>query len=658
MIATGAVSLDAFFERILAVNPFLENRVNGPAPADCDALAVHPQAFAGLTELAGQALAARRGFGAVLWGEAGIGKSHLLARLGRWADTEQRACCIYLHNLQSTPEQLPRALLRHVITVLTRGRRNHYYKTPLFALSHAGVVEATGKEARRHSWDSVGRAFRVFIDRLGREDHPGAAGFDRSIYEVLFSFFRSAYRARHKYEDGAVAVLAARWLAGQALEPHEAKLLGLPLAPRRDEPVALADAQQIKQVFVALARLATSHGQPFVLAFDQVDNLDNDQFAALTRFLEALLDSSPNLLVVTAGVRASLERWRERGVVQQSAWDRMAQFEFPLQRLDVNQAEQLVRVRLDRFLNPFAGLEAVQRRRREDTLFPLGNVWFREVFHDRHDLRPRDVINLAREGWSVEQERVREIGGVAWLARTPALTVPPPTEPVEPTAEQRRDLVDRVIDMRLAELAGQPITLEKLPTDPEHLATLLWSLLLQCREDPYFGVCKVEAVAHVHGQPPTHTLNVVQQTANNGAPVATAILVLTSTSATRVTATLRRVTRNPPAVNRFVLLTENRVGLRLGASGKRYFDKLEHQYAPHFHHVQLATSEHAALHALQTVIREARTGDLELTLASGKTVPVREAEVIASHRRHGRYRAARVLGEVLDARLKPVGAAP
>src|ERR1700722_13846756 len=103
-------SLDAFFARLRDVNPFLDNRVNGVGGADRDADAVHPDAFARLTGLAVQALAARRGLGAVVWGEAGIGKSHLLARLGRWAATDHHATFVYLHNLQAAPEHLPRAL--------------------------------------------------------------------------------------------------------------------------------------------------------------------------------------------------------------------------------------------------------------------------------------------------------------------------------------------------------------------------------------------------------------------------------------------------------------------------------------------------------------------------------------------------------------------
>ena len=79
-----------FFGRMLAVNPFTDNRVNNPSTADVDVADIHQAAFARLTELAREALTARRGLGVVLWGEAGVGKSHLLSRLGRWAGDDDR----------------------------------------------------------------------------------------------------------------------------------------------------------------------------------------------------------------------------------------------------------------------------------------------------------------------------------------------------------------------------------------------------------------------------------------------------------------------------------------------------------------------------------------------------------------------------------------
>ncbi len=101
-------TLELFFERLARDNPFLENRVNGPAPAAVDVHDIHRAAFERLTSLARQAVTIRRGLGAVLWGDAGIGKSHLLARLERWAQSTP-AVYLYLHNLQAAPDALPRA---------------------------------------------------------------------------------------------------------------------------------------------------------------------------------------------------------------------------------------------------------------------------------------------------------------------------------------------------------------------------------------------------------------------------------------------------------------------------------------------------------------------------------------------------------------------
>ena len=50
------INLDAFLYRVLAVNPFLDNRVNGPSPQEADVAGIHQAAFERLTTLAGEAL--------------------------------------------------------------------------------------------------------------------------------------------------------------------------------------------------------------------------------------------------------------------------------------------------------------------------------------------------------------------------------------------------------------------------------------------------------------------------------------------------------------------------------------------------------------------------------------------------------------------------
>ncbi len=115
-------TLNAFFEHVRYTNPFAANRVVPSTIVKEDASQIHRGQFNRLTELAALALNEQLAVGALLWGDAGVGKSHLLGRLGNWAGPDKHAICIFLANLQARPEQMPRSLLRCVVSILTRGR--------------------------------------------------------------------------------------------------------------------------------------------------------------------------------------------------------------------------------------------------------------------------------------------------------------------------------------------------------------------------------------------------------------------------------------------------------------------------------------------------------------------------------------------------------
>jgi hypothetical protein len=640
--APDAAALEDFYRRVAAVNPFLDNRVSGPAPAEVDVEGIHQAAFGRLTALAREALAARRGVGAVLWGEAGIGKSHLLARLGRWAEADGGACFILLHNLQAAPEHLPRSLLHAVVSTLARGRRRGLYGTPLYELARAVVGEAVGHDQSFYTWDRLERAFGAFLDRRGPADLTGPALIDRAVYEVAFRLFRSAYRERRGKEVGAEAEWAARWLGGQALGPDEARGLGLS-PPGGAEPVALADNQQVKQVLAALTRLAAAAGRPFVLAFDQVDNLDADQAAALARFLEALIDGAPNLLVVTAGVQATLLQWREGRVIQESAWHRLAQFEVQLHRLSAGEALEVVRARLRAFLAPYADAGAIRLLLRRDHLYPLGRGWYERHLRDRVDVRPRDVINWAREGWRAQQEVLAREGGPDWLANWTgaALAGGEDTEREPPEA-----VIDRKVDERVAQRrARRGAEPAGLPADADHLMGLLRALLVQCRDAERYGVLEVERVAPPRaGARPTYDL-ALRRRLPDGGTEQVGILAVTAENAIAVAAFLRRLAEDSRPLDRVVLVTDERVGLRLGERGQEHLQELRERGPERFETVELSFAEYAELDALQAVVGDARSGDLEVETRPGQALTDRE--VIDSHDRRGRYLACRLLRRLL-----------
>ena len=638
-------------------NPFLDNRINGPSANDVDVDAIHQTAFVRLTELAREACDNHRGVGVVLWGEAGIGKSHLLSRLARWANRDQRACFVYLHNLQAAPEHLPRSLLNAVVSQLTHGRERHFVGTPLFELVHAGLLEAMDHKIGRYTWPRLENAFGRIVERLAVRDLPGATPLDRTVWNVLFRFFRSAYRAvqlkedgSNQYkEDGSEAALAARWLSGQTLDLEEARTLGLSSPPRADEAVALIDNQQIKHVLVALTRLAAGKARPFLLVFDQVDNLDEEQAAALARFLEALIDSSPNLLVVTAGVKDTLLRWHETRVIQESAWDRLAQESLTLQRLKPSEAVAIVESRLCHVLDPFADIDLVRQRRQEDALFPLGSAWRERFLDDRAEIRPRDAISWAREGWRQQQESLRRHDPLDWLRRWPKVGDPGAGLPDEPTTEAIRESIERKIDEKRAsireELQREP---HALPSDADHLAGLAYSILAQCRDSGHrYGVWDVERVSPPKNARPTYHLSLRLRDSEASADNRIGILILVQRSATAVAGYLKRLLADWGAFDRVVVVTAEHIGLPLGSTGKECLESLRERGAHKFQMLALSFDEIVELEAMQQVVGLAKSRDLEIEPSPGCVRAVDEREVIEAYHRRDRYLESSLLRALL-----------
>jgi hypothetical protein len=648
--ATRESSLDPFFARIASTNPFTDNRSSGPSARDIDVENIHGKQFERLVALAREAHEERRGLGAMVLGEAGIGKSHLLARFARWAEQEKHACLVYLHNLQARPENLPRSLLKSVFSILTRGQIDGFCETPFFRLVNALMREALQYDPNtRYTWDDLESAYGGLVDRLSTQEPWRAALVDRTVYDVVRSFFRSAYRAREGADDGSVARFALRWLAGDALDTAEAARLGLPPNRCPDEPAALADDEQIKHVLVALCRMASSRRQPFVLCFDQVDNLDTDQAAALARFLAALLDSATNLLVVVSGIQATLLQWRGHKVIQDSAWDRLAQLEITLQRSSVSEGCAIVTARLQRFLEPDARCDAVNRRWQEDPLFPLGKSWAEAFLKDKVEVRPRDVLSWAREGWRREQAALRELGGPAWLARWGSGR---PAEPavLSSTPAQIQDAIDAKVAQKFAEHKAQrEVEPHTLPPNAANLAGLLAALLEHCvpTDLPGHGLQVEQLSAPVRGKRPVYDLIVHQRRPATDAEVRAGLCFLTTGSAQSATAALRRLLHDPDPPPRVFLITDERTSLPLGPIGMDYYEELRQRGDERFRHIELTFAQYAQLDALQATVGLARAGDLEIELPGAWTRPVSPPEVIASQQRQGRYASAPILSDLL-----------
>jgi hypothetical protein len=644
--------LDGFCDLVRTTNPFVHNRVSRPSPTEIDVAGIHDAEFRKLVDLARQAHVLDRGTGAVLWGDAGAGKSHLLGRLWRWAEEQDQGYFLYLYNLQARADRLPRYVLRCVISVLTHGRQRAFHNSRLYDLVRALVNTALPDLQARRSIPRIQQAYAVLLDRLAARD---PARFDRGVFEVLLRFYLSAKIARYVGQDDGVAGLAVRWLAGEYLEPDEAHLLHLPHDRPPGEPAALADNEQIKLVFVALAQAAQLQGKPLLLCFDQpAENLETDQVSALARFLHDLIDSAGNLLVITSSVENTLQQLRARGIIPEPSWHRLAQFAVRLRFITPEQGRAILEERLRRFLEPFHDLPAVRNRLLQDPLFPLGAGWFADRLRDVTELRPRQIIDWARERWESRQEALTGQPINDWLEdRSPAPARPPARAPDLAALIDER--VEQALTTHQVQRLQQP---ETLPANADNLAGLVLALLKPCIGQ--YGLVDVQAQLRPRpGAPPPYDL-LVRRRCPDGGERRAGLLFLVNANATSTAAFLRRLVEDEEPPDLLLLVTDARQPLQLGATeqarGRAYLQLLQER-GERFQQMELSFTEYADLDALQAVVVLARAGDLEVTLPDGATRPVSEAEVLESHQRRERYAAQPLLRRLLvDTEATPASA--
>jgi hypothetical protein len=635
-----------FIDRFRYARPFSTNRVTDPTGGQLDVPSIHDRQFHSLVEHAEHVRREPCGMGVVVWGEPGIGKSHLLARLCRWADEQQLACYIFLHNVQASPERLPRYVLKCVISRLAGGRAAGLHGTKLYWLVMRMIKEALRRWPPQGDHPNAAEAHFAYL-RLAQEwiaQNHNAGADSRRVYEVLFRFFLAANDRHYGKGPERPAQLALRWLSGDDLDATEAAELGLGLSG--DDLDTLPDEQSIQSVLVALAEHARCCDQTMLLCFDQVDNLADEQMRSLSQFLHPLIENARNLLVITSGVQQKLLDFVDRQVVLRAAWERIAQSELRLNRIDLDQARQLLELRLEKTIERFATVEEVRRHLQEDTLFPLGRDWLAERFSGLIEVRPRDVINWARDRWDDQRRQAENLGGREWLRLWPTATLPaaplPASDSPPPTLDERIDeKVSAKIQEQIARRTCEP---DSLPPDAANLAGLVESLLAQAlAREPEQSArrCRRPHAPRMSTQP-AYDLT-IERTGEAGPMAIVGAKFLATGSANSASAVLRRMIHdaNPPPLA--VLVTDQRQPLHLGSRGQEYLDCLTARGPQRFQHLELTLPEYADLDALQAVVGDARSGDLEIELGNEKTRPVTEAEVTASHHRHDRYRRHRLL---------------
>lgn len=628
-----------FLRAVATSNPFLRNRVTQPTESEVDVSTIHEAQFKKLTRYADAVRSEGAAVGTLLVGSAGVGKSHVLARMFRWAAEEGRATVVYLHNVLASPLRLPRYLLHATLSDLTGHKASEYPQSRLYYLLNRAIVAELG--ARRSKAAPSLEARRRALEAVGHRIDP-----ENAVMSVLIAFLEGAVEA----SQGAPlaerrARAAVQWLSGELVERELGEMLGL--SSPSDEGSELPDDAGVATAFGVLARLSACDGRPFILCVDQVDNLDPEQVTSLTAFLHALLDRSENLMVVVSGVKDTMNRFQREGVIAQAAWDRLAQYRVELSKVSTEEGRRIVQDRIARFMQPFRELEEVRPLRASDPLFPLDQAWLTELLSEFVEVRPRDVINWSRERWEDEQDDLARLGDTAWLENRKA---PRHVEPT-PAPESRQgrlpltELIDEQVKKKVSEAHSERrLHPDRLPPNADNLATLTSTLLLRCVGDERYTLRSV--TRHLHKRRvPIYDLTATEQR-SDGQSVGNGIVFVASESTQKGFHALQRMLADDDPPDHQLLVTdEERRPLKLGPSGKTQLEQL--MASERFRHVKLSFDDYASLDALANVIATARVGDLEVEYPRGTPREVTEAECVESLHRQGLFVRHPFLRELL-----------
>ncbi len=631
--AAGRLELDDLGYMFLK-RPFSIDRITEPGVGDVDVSEIHAKPFDTLKSTAYESLHSNCGIGVVLWGVAGVGKSHVLARLADWAKKEG-PCCMMLQNINACAAQLVDSMRKSVISQLTNGKRDHYASTRLYQMAEKAV------RRRKATGETNGAApFMRFVDSATAR-HPTDTHQDRKIYQVLWKFLASAQKMENCGVDDGGARLAVQWLFGDRLEADELARLGLNDKPANEES-AVPDDYPATRLLVSLGEIARGCGQPFIICLDQIEVLDDEQIHRLSKFLHVLLDRAKNLLLITSGVQETLLQFVEHKAISEAAWSRIRQRPpITLPTIDKDQARKLLQVRMEQFVESVRSLPEVWRELQRDGLFPLGTAWFADRFKDCIDIRPRKVVNLARERWDEQEQRISKLGVGKWLNSWMEFDGSKPPPP------RLETLIDEKVARRIDEQCGcRKVDPSTLSPDGHNFAGLTEQLLRPCLRRDGYAIESVEQPKPKAGCKAIYDRILTAPPETPLKSIRTGLVFVTTENATSATAYLRRVKEDKAHPERVVLISDKRRPIPLGTVGQAQLKWLSGQ--PWFESIVLEFDDIAMLDALRAVVGQAKAGDIELDLPDGQTHTVTESEVVDSYHRAGRYLAHPLLKTLLQ----------
>ncbi len=340
-------------------NPFSSNRVDNPFQDHVDFQAVHHSEFellkSSLSDI--KADPNQQSKGAIIIGEPGSGKTHLIMRMAKELLSTNRLLYIrqpnnaknvlhhtYARILESFAQnvegrdrtQLELLLANSFVKILSslpkvmnaqKGREiiAAFKNDPLSLFKPLGVE---GNQRHGEIWHFIERHINEWWSQ-----HYAAAGYSANILKGIIKFCR--------YSDLNKRDLVRRWLAGSELDDAQAESIGLD--NWQDDMSQEEFALEAISVFGKLSTL----DEPLIIVFDQLEGLGLKQNELILENFGAavkeILTHVPNSLII---LNLFPNRWEQfKQFFDGSVVDRVSEYIVELERPDIEQLEKLLSIK-------------------------------------------------------------------------------------------------------------------------------------------------------------------------------------------------------------------------------------------------------------------------------------------------------------------------
>ncbi|MEP0883764.1 AAA family ATPase [Trichocoleus sp. ST-U3] len=335
----------AMYERLLVTpNPFSSSRVDTPFQNHLDLKEIYHAEYEILKSIIDDIKRDpnQQSKGAVVIGEPGSGKTHLMMRLAKELLKTNRLLFIrqpnnanavlhhtYARILESFAERIPDAehtqldqllansfvkILKSIEEVTTTQKGKQILSTlEQNSLSLYSRIGSEGTQRNREAWQYIERHItRWWMNRYT------AAGYSAAILQGILKFC--------SYTEPRKKDMVRRWLAASEIPEEEASAIGL--ENWQDD---MGREEFSLEAIAAFGKLSTLD-QPLLIIFDQLEGL-SDKPTLLTNFgsaVKEILTHVPNSLII---LNLFPNRWEQfQQVFDGSVVDRISQYEVHLKR--------------------------------------------------------------------------------------------------------------------------------------------------------------------------------------------------------------------------------------------------------------------------------------------------------------------------------------